>query len=174
MISCEIFESEGIKMSSKLPNDKNDNNKKPVPEPFREIVKTMNDFFTEKPIRGFLQSIDEFFKHPFPSGAGFHVETIESGNEYIITAELPGVKREQIHLNMTGNYLTISVENNQIETHEDEQNHIYSRKLMREQSSRTISLPNPINEKKVKASYRDGLLQVRIPQEKGIIIEIED
>ncbi|MDN3016748.1 Hsp20/alpha crystallin family protein [Paenibacillus sp. BSR1-1] len=161
-------------MSSKLPSDKNNNSKKPVPEPFRELVKSMNDLFTEKPIRGFLQSIDEFFKHPFPPTAGFHVETLETEGEYIITAELPGVKKEQIHLNMTENYITISVENNQIETQEDELNQIYSRKMFRQQSSRTVSLPQTINEKKVKASYRDGLLQIRIPQEKGKVIEIED
>ena len=37
---------------------------------------------------------------------------------------------------------------------------------LRQKSSRTISLPHTINEKKVKASYRDGLLKIRIPQEK--------
>ncbi len=160
-------------MSSMLPSEK-ENNKKPIQEPFRELVKTMNDFFTEKPIRGFLQSIDEFFKSPFPFESGFHVDTIETGNEYIISAELPGVKKEQIHLNITGNYVTISVENQELETQENNQTHVYRSKFVRKQSSRTISLPHAINEKKVKASYRDGLLQIRIPQEKGNVIEIEE
>lgn len=159
---------------SMLPNDKNNDSKKPVPEPFRDLMKSMNDFFTEKPIRGFLQSIDEFFKHPFPSGAGFHVDTLETGNEYIISAELPGVKKEQIQLNISGNYLTISIEDNQIEIREDDHNQFYSRKMMRQKSSRTISLPHAINEKNVKASYRDGLLQIRIPREKGKMIKIDE
>ncbi|WP_317845665.1 Hsp20/alpha crystallin family protein [Bacillus sp. S3] len=167
------MEREGKMMSSMHPSDKN-NPKKPVPEPLRELVKTMNDFFTEKPVRGFLQTIDEFFKTPFPVSAGFDVETIENGKEHIITAALPGVKRDQIHLNITGNYITISIENNELETEENDQNQVYRRKFIRQHSSRTISLPHAVNEKLVKASYRDGLLQIRIPQEKGKVIEIED
>ncbi|PLS03570.1 Hsp20/alpha crystallin family protein [Neobacillus cucumis] len=160
-------------MSSMLPNDKN-NPKNQLPEPFREIIKTMNDFFTDKPMRGFLQSIDEFFKQPFPTGAGFHVETVETGKEYLITAELPGVNKEQIQLNITGNYLTISVENKELETEENDLTHVYRRKYVRQQAARTIALPHAINENLIKASYRDGLLQIRIPQEKGKVIDIEE
>jgi HSP20 family protein len=173
IIASEILESEGNLMSSKVPSDKNDP-KKPKTEAFGELMKSMNDFFNEKPIKGFLQSMDDFFKSPFPSGSSFHVDTIETGGEYIISAELPGIKREQIHLNISGNYLTISVENNELETEEDEINHLYRRKYLRQKSSRTVSLPHTINEEKVKASYRDGLLKIRIPQEKGKIIDIED
>jgi HSP20 family protein len=173
IIASEILESEGNLMSSKVPSDKNDP-KKPKSEAFGELMKTMNVFFNEKPIKGFLQSIDDFFKSPFPPGASFHVDTIETGDEYIISAELPGVKREQIHLNISGNYLTISVENRELETAEDENNQIYRRKYLQQKSSRTISLPHTINEKNVRASYRDGLLKIRIPQEKGKIIEIDD
>jgi HSP20 family protein len=173
MIMCEFFESEGIKMSSNLPSDKN-KAKKPFPDHFGDLMKSMNDFFSEKPIRGFLQSMDDFFKTPFPFEGGFHVQTDEREHEYIVTAELPGVKREQIHLNMTGPYLTISVENKELETAEDENNQVYHRKFVRQHTSRTVSLPSAINEKKIKASYRDGLLQIRIPREKGKNIEIED
>lgn len=160
-------------MSSMPPSDP----KKPVnskQEPFGGFIKSMNDFFHEKPIRGFLQSIDEFFKTPFPYSPAFHVDTVETKDEYIISAELPGVKKEQIHLNISGNNITISVENNEIVSEEDEKNQFYRRRQWRSQSSRTITLPHLINEKKVKASYRDGLLQIRIPQEKGKIINIDE
>lgn len=173
MISCKILEREGTAMSSMLPENQN-NPKKSKQEPFGDLIKSMNDFFNEKPIRGFLQSIDDFFNSPFPSGASFHVETIKTGNEYVITAELPGVNRNQIHLNTFGNYLTISIENNELINEEDENNQLFRRRQFHQKTSRTIALPQPINEKKIKASYRDGLLQIRIPQEKGKIIEIED
>jgi HSP20 family protein len=162
-------------MSSLTPdNQNNKNNKNNKPEPFGELMKSMNSLFNEMPIRGFLQSIDEFFKSPFPPVSSFPVETTEKGNEYLISAELPGVKKEQIHLNVAGNYLTITVENNVLETEEDDKNQIFTRRFSKQQSSRTISLPQPINEKKIKASYRDGLLQIRIPQEKGKIIPLDD
>lgn len=159
-------------MSSMLPGDSNNKNKL-KPEQFRDFFKTMNDFLHEKPVKGFLQSIDEFFNSPFP-GSGFHVDMQETGNEYIITAEMPGIKREQIHVNILNHSLTISVENNEIETKEDQSNHIFQRRVSRQQMSRTITLPHKINENQVKASYRDGLLQIRIPQEKGRIINIEE
>ncbi len=161
-----------MEMSSNLPNDKH-HSKPKFPDHFGDFMKSMNDFFSEKPIRGFLQSIDDFFKAPFPFDGGFQVKTDETDTEYIVTAELPGVKREQIHLNMTGQYLTISVENNELETAEDDNNQIYRRKVFRQQSSRTVALPAAVNDRKIKASYRDGLLQIRIPREKGRIIEID-
>jgi HSP20 family protein len=158
-------------LSSNLPGD-HKNSKKP--EPFGELMKSMNEFFNEKPIKGFLQTMDEFFKRPFPFDAGFRIDLRETDNEYIVTAELPGVKREQIHIHANGNYLTITVENNELETSEDERNHSFQRRYLRQHSSRTITLPQSINEKLVKASYRDGLLQIKIPRIKGTVIEIDD
>ncbi|OIK17153.1 heat-shock protein Hsp20 [Bacillus sp. MUM 116] len=160
-------------MSSMLPSDSN-NKKKSKTEPFSDLFKSVNDLFHEQPIRGFLQSIDELFKTPFPYSSAFPVETVETNGEYIITAELPGVKKEQIQLNISGHYVTISIENNEMITKEDEKNQLYSKRQLRQHSSRTISLPYPVNEKKVKASYRDGLLQIRIPQEKGKVIRIDE
>ncbi|MEW9049869.1 MAG: Hsp20/alpha crystallin family protein [Neobacillus sp.] len=159
-------------MSSMLPGDQN-NQKKNKPEPFGEILRSMNEFFHEKPIKGFLQTIDEFFKSPFPNGT-LPVETRQTADEFIITAQLPGIKREQIRLNILRNYITISVENNEIETAEDKYSQVFQQKISRQQLSRTISLPQPIIENKVKASYRDGLLQIHIPREKGKTITIED
>ncbi|WP_251554718.1 Hsp20/alpha crystallin family protein [Neobacillus muris] len=158
---------------SNLPSDKN-NGKNPLPEPFGDLFQSINQFFHEKPVRGFLQSIDDFFSTPFPFQPGFHVDTAETDNEYIVSAELPGVKKEQIHLHTSGSTLTISIENKELETTEDEHNSIYRRKYVHKQSSRTIVLPTMINEKKIKASYRDGLLKIRIPRDKGNIIQIEE
>ena len=160
-------------MSSKLPNDPNDDKMKPEP-PFGELIRSMQNFFNEKPMRGFLQSMDEFLKSPFPQGFGFPIDTVDNGKEYIVSAELPGIKREQIQLNIQGHLLTISINNHQVELDEDEINQVFKQKHYQQYSSRTIALPQAINEKKIKANYRDGLLQIRIPQEKGKIIDIED
>jgi HSP20 family protein len=161
-------------MSSMLPSDPNDSHKKKVEPPFGELLKSMQNFFNEKPIRGFLQQMDDFFKTPFPPGIGFPVDTADNGKEYIVSAELPGIKREQIQLNIHGHLLTISVNDQQVELEEDEINQVYKQKQFRQYSSRTIALPQAINEKKIKAYYRDGLLQIHIPQEKGKIIDIEE
>jgi HSP20 family protein len=159
-------------MSSILPGDQ-DNQKKPKPEHFRDFFRTMNEFVHEKPVKGFLQSIDEFFNSPFPGGS-LPVQVRENDDEYIISAELPGVKKEQIRLNILPNHLTISVENNKMETKEDQINHIFQKKVSQQRLARTIPLPVTINEKMIKASYRDGLLTIRFPLDKGKTINIED
>lgn len=155
------------------PSEQNQN-KKGIPEPFGEFMKSVNHFLHEQPVRSFLQTIDEFFKIPFPSFPSFHVDLTEDNNEYLITAKLPGVKREQIQLNVLGNHLTISVDHHQVELEEDDINQIYRHKQFQQRSSRTIALPRPINEREVKATYRDGLLQIRIPQNKGKVINIDE
>ncbi|MFP7297882.1 Hsp20/alpha crystallin family protein [Neobacillus niacini] len=159
-------------MSSMPPSDQN-NNKKIKPEQFRDFFRTMNDLVHEKPVKGFLQSIDEFFSSPFPGGA-FPIQVRETEDKYIVTAELPGVKKEQIRLNILPNQLTISIENNESETKEDLNNHIFQKRVSHGRLSRTISLPVVVNEKMVKASYRDGLLTVTIPLVRGKTIDIED
>ncbi|NHM29169.1 Hsp20/alpha crystallin family protein [Neobacillus terrae] len=158
-------------MSSQQQGD-SQKGKKNKSEPFGELMKTMNDFLQEKPVKGFLQTIDDFFKNPFPV-APFHVETRETDKEMIITAELPGIKKDQIHIDLKGNYLNISVQQNELLKEEDDHNQIYRKRQFLQHASRTIALPRPVNEKFVKAAYRDGLLEIKIPHEKGKIIEIE-
>lgn len=154
-------------MSSNLPNDPR---KRKLEEPFGDLMRSMNEFFHTKPVKGLLQSIDEFFQFPF---ASFPVQVNENAAEHIITAELPGVKKEQIDLQIIDDSITISVRNYEMLTEEDENRHfIRSQQTMR-QMSRTVYLGQPINEKKVKASYRDGVLEISIPKRKGKKINIE-
>ncbi|MEH7252815.1 Hsp20/alpha crystallin family protein [Neobacillus niacini] len=159
-------------MSSMIPSDEN-NNKKVKPEHFKDFFRSMNDLIHEKPVKGFLQSMDEFFNNPFPSG-GFPVQVRDLEDETIISAELPGIKKEQIRLNILPNQLTITIENHEVEAKEDLNNHFFHKKVSQQRLSRTISLPMVINERLVKASYRDGLLTIRIPLIKGKTINIED
>lgn len=155
-------------MSSQLPENKHKKNK----ESFGEIMKSMNSFFTERPIKGLLESIDEFFKNPFTQ-LSFPLELTETSKEYIITAELPGIKKDQIQINIIGNQLTISIDNVAELAEIDEINHSYRSRHSIQKSSRSVNLPVPIDEKQVKASYKDGLLQIRIPRksEKSIAID---
>src|SRR5690606_28995363 len=106
-------------------------------------------------------------KNPFPFASSFHVDVIETEKEHIITAELPGINKEQIHLDVLDNYVTISVKSSEQLTEEDENRQIIRRQQSMQKSIRTIPLPQPINEKKVKASYQNGLLKIRVPKQEG-------
>ncbi|WNS73988.1 Hsp20 family protein [Bacillus sp. DTU_2020_1000418_1_SI_GHA_SEK_038] len=139
-----------------------------------DLMKSMNQFFNEKPVRGFLQTMDEFFRNPFPFHSPFHVDVRETAEEHIITAELPGVKREQIQLDVLDNYVTISVQSHEILTEEDENQKMIKKRQSMQRSSRTIPLPQTITESKVKASYQNGLLKIRVPKQKGKHINIDE
>lgn len=142
-------------------------------EPFGDLIKSVHQFFQDRPVRGVLQSIDDFFKQPFPH-ASFPVDIRDAGDKQIITAALPGVKKEQISLDILGNSLTISIKNEDILTEEDDKNKIIRRFGSYQSSSRMITLPHPIDEKKVKASYHDGLLEITIPKIQGKKIDLID
>ena len=140
--------------------------------PFGNLMNSMNHFFHDKPIRGFLQTIDEFFTNPFPAHS-FQVERSETDTEYIVIAKLPGIKKEQIQLDIYERYITISVHHEENFTEENTKKQMVKRQQSTQTVSRTIPFPYPINEKKIKASYENGLLQIRSvkPKRKRIILD---
>lgn len=155
-------------MSNHLPsNERNDKS-----EPFVHLFQSMNDFFREKPIKGFLQHMDDFFAKPLLT-ASFPVDLTENNQEHIIRAELPGVKKQQIDLSILENNVIISIRHEEIITEENANKQIIYKKQAYNHQSRTISLPYLINERKVTAYYQDGVLEVRVPKEKGKNIKIE-
>lgn len=145
-------------------------------DPFGELMKPIDRFFQEKPVKGFLQSIDELFNKPSPFhfGPSFPVDVSETDNEYVIKAELPGVNREQIQIHTLDQYVNITVESYEEVIEEDERRHSTSRQRSMQRLSRSIPLAQPINEKKVKASYKNGLLVIRVAKLKGKTILIDD
>jgi HSP20 family protein len=154
---------------------KPDQPKYPVkPEPFEDWFKSVKDFLHVPPVRGFLETIDDFFRQPLFPQESFHVEVLDKVDKHLITAELPGLRKEQIGINILGDTLSISVKKQDIFIEEDDRNKVYRRSEALQRSSRTIPLPYPIDEKRIKASYRNGLLEISIPKVKGKIIEIND
>ncbi|WP_175991247.1 Hsp20/alpha crystallin family protein [Bacillus sp. Marseille-Q1617] len=140
---------------------------------FGDLMQSMNEFFHEKPMRGMLQSIDDFFtsaSNPFNS---FPVDFKELDDYYLITSELPGVKKEQINLEVFPNFVTITITNMELYSEENEKKQIIRKKQSMNRSSRTIPFPTTVNEKDVKASYKDGLLQIKVEKQSGRKISIE-
>jgi HSP20 family protein len=90
------------------------------------------------------------------------VDMFEEGNELVIKAELAGIKKEDIKVEVAGNTLTLSGEKR---GEEKVQKKDYYRV---EQSygsfSRTLELPEGAKLDEVKASYKDGLLEIRVPR----------
>ena len=86
----------------------------------------------------------------------------EKGNEYEIDIELPGVKKEDINVNLDNGYLTVSV-NTQEETKSEKENYIVQERKYGGYQ-RSFRLNSDIDKSDIKAAYKDGILTLSIPK----------
>ena len=82
-------------------------------------------------------------------------------NEVVLKAELPGLKREDIDVQVENNTLTIKGQRRQ--DSEVKKEHYHRVERCYGAFSRSFSLPNTIDSTKVRAEYHDGVLTVTLP-----------
>jgi len=90
------------------------------------------------------------------------VDIYETENEIVVTAELPGVKQEEISIELEGNALTISGERKQEPARAGENYHRVERVYGRFQRSFTLDIP--VDQGKVTATYKQGILAIHLPK----------
>jgi len=140
--------------------------------PFEEFMRSMDHFFQEKPVKGFLQSIDELFASAFPFES-FPVEIDETDEHFVVAAKIPNVKKDQIEIDIFQQYITITVMYKATEKEENTENHSVFQKNGFKRLSRTISLPQPFDEQKVRAHYDKGVLKITVQKDKKRKLQIE-
>lgn len=113
-----------------------------------------------------------------PSGTGIwapRVEAFQKGDTFIVRAELPGLKKENVEVNVTDDAIVIQGERS--EEHERNDEGFYASERSYGSFYRAVPLPEGVIADSAKASFKDGLLEVRLqapPSEvsKGRRIEI--
>lgn len=90
------------------------------------------------------------------------VDIVEKENEIELIAELPGIKQEDIKLEVKENVLTIFGERKLKKDVKEENFHRIERSYGKFQ--RSFSMPGSIKQDEVKATYKDGLLTVILPK----------
>ncbi len=85
-----------------------------------------------------------------------------NGDNAVITSEIPGIDRETIDISVSGNTVSLSGSRPAEETGEEESYH--RRELWHGMFSKTVRLPFSIDADKVKATYRNGVLRISLPQ----------
>ena len=97
----------------------------------------------------------------FKSGGSFKTDIKETPEEYVVNAELPGVKKEDINIDYSNNYLNISANRN-YENEEKKDNYI-----RRERSYGSISrgfyIAN-VDKNLIKAKFDNGVLTIDLPK----------
>ncbi len=130
---------------------------------FEEIMNRMFEEFRGRPGRRRLLPSGERgsavvpaeYREPF-------IDVIETDKEVIATAEMPGLEKQDIKINVSEDRLEISAETKH-EEKKEEKGYVY-----RERRSgsyyRAISLPSPVEPDKSKASYKNGVLEIKMPK----------
>jgi HSP20 family protein len=152
----------------------NDGFKGTPKELFTEFMNSMDRLFSERQPRGLLKSMNDFFSTASLDGGGFSVEMEETELAYIVKAIIPGVKRNQIELEMLPQAIRISVNQTESTSLRQTEEGWTHNSRSQSRSSRIINLPKPINEKGVTANHRNGILVIKIPKHKGKLIQIEE
>jgi HSP20 family molecular chaperone IbpA len=136
---------------------------KPSRPQFRSYLKQIDDFFEQTPLRDVIADMNHFFQKGNRL-LTFPVDLFEVGEDLVVKAELPGVQKEQIQIEIQGEYLKISVKEDVLGEDIKESHNYYRRERAVSEASRMIKLPYTINKKQAKASYQDGILEIRAPK----------
>lgn len=104
------------------------------------------------------------------------IDVEENKDEVIVRAELPGMKREEIKLQIQGDVLTLTGERKWESETKDKRVHLTERAYGKFQ--RSLPLPSVVDGTGTKASYEVGVLTVRLPKReeakpKEIAIEVK-
>jgi HSP20 family protein len=127
---------------------------------FRPFIRRISDWANEMP--------DEDFSSP-------DADIIDTDDELIIKIDLPGVKKEDIKLNLNSDFVEIKCEKTDEVKDEEEGDYYLSERYYRG-FYRRITLPKSIVPEEAKAKYRNGVLEITAPkfEEESPDIEIED
>ena len=90
------------------------------------------------------------------------VDLYEKDDHFVINAELPGVDKKNISIDLKDRMLTISGERS-YENEAKEENY-YRRERSYGKFQRAFTLPADVDSDKIKAEFKDGLLQIEVPK----------
>ena len=90
------------------------------------------------------------------------VEINDKKNEYDIRAELPGVKKEDLDIDLNESYLTIRAK--KIEEHEEKDASYKKSEFKYGEFSRSIYLPQDVDSEHIDATLEHGVLKIKLPK----------
>jgi HSP20 family protein len=121
----------------------------------------------------FNRSFDDFFKGMFLRPVRLDVDAMpelqlklditESGDTYQVSAEMPGVKKEDIKVSVEGNLVRISAETKK-ETEEKQGDQVLRSERYYGRLERAFTLDGEVDDSKVDAKYADGVLKLKLPK----------
>jgi HSP20 family protein len=126
-----------------------------------EIDKVFDRFFTApflgEPFAFPLEPMREYGAEWMPV-----LDLAETPKEYVVRLEAPGIHKENLDINLTGNVLRITGHKEAVQEGKAE-TYLYREREVGK-FARTVRLPVPVEEGKIDAVYQDGILTIRLPK----------
>lgn len=129
-------------------------------DPFREMMSlrdAMDRLFEEsfaRPLRAWPWGID--------GGLAVPVDMYETDDSLVVSAAVPGLKPEDVDINITGNTLNISGEFKSEE--EGKRGNVHFRERRYGKFQRSVALPPTVDTETVEATFENGILKVTLPK----------
>ncbi|MDE2211460.1 MAG: Hsp20/alpha crystallin family protein [Betaproteobacteria bacterium] len=132
-------------------------------DPFLTRLSRFDPFFGDDWLKG-------FWVQPF-AGDGeappqIKIDLNEGKDAYTVRAEVPGVKKEDIKVEIEGNRISISAESKR-ETEEKKDDKVIRRECYQGSSYRSFTLDSDVDETKASAKYDSGVLELTLPKKSG-------
>lgn len=139
-----------------------------------------------RPMRNLLNVRDEMdlFFDDFFNRSTFNLDTVwspnmdlkETNDKFYATIELPGLEKDDVNISMKDDVLVISGSKKREKEDKKENYHYFERTYGN--FERSIRLPSPVNEKKIKAKFKNGILTIELAKNseaiaKSIPISVE-
>lgn len=133
-------------------------------DPFRELARfepfgDMDDWFRKMSLRPLLREGMEIEPQ-------IKMDVKEADGKYLINAEIPGVKKDDIHVTIDGNRVSISAEVKK-EKEEKEGERVIRSERSYGMASRSFSLADEVDQSQVQAKYNNGVLELMLPKKAG-------
>ena len=124
--------------------------------PFSDLMDEMFKNFMSRPMR-FLE--DE-------TGIQMRSDLSEDDKNFVIKSEIPGVKKEDIHISIDGNRVSISAETKR-ESEEKEGTKVVRSERYYGKVFRSMTLDSDVDQDQADAKYEDGVLTLTLPKKAG-------
>lgn len=121
----------------------------------REINRLFDDFFGYEP--ALFRTADEWY-----GGFSPQIDVTENEKEILVSAELPRMDEKDVEVLLSGDALTIKGEKK--EEKEEKEKNYYRMERRYGSFQQTIPLPSEIDLKKVDATFKKGVLSVKLPK----------
>ena len=128
-------------------------------------TRSMEEFFEDFPPRRWMETFEPIgWKWPIGIDyeRAFRLDVVDHDEELVVRAELPGVEKDDVKVEITGDRLLIEAERKFEE--EEEKENFYRHELGYGSLMRTVVLPEDVDADNVQAELKEGILSITLPK----------